>query len=223
MFAAILHTQHSINVTILSIAFNEFLFAFHLVSLTLMSNSLAIKSKNPCFWYLLDGLAPRMENVAHISTCAYTSASAQIAEAKAKANNYKCVVLLMMIKPPSKYKLHIIRIGVEQQWQLQHSTQMNEIRIQNLGERERERVESATVSDFALYCYFGAFDLMLMIHSILYVSPAVLCSLDLFTLTTCHTKTDFLDFLIYALLSKVLSSLIRLLDICLSQCINTSV
>lgn len=88
-------------------------------------------------------------------------------------------------------------MGVEQQWQLQQCTQMNEIRIE-----KRERVESATASDFALYCcYFGAFDLMLMIQSMLHVSPAVLYALDLFTeyslqfshiLAIRHTKTDFL-------------------------------
>lgn len=61
-----------------------------------------------------------------------------------------------------------------------------------------------------------------MIQSILYFLPAVLYSLDLFTLIRhWHTKTDFLDFLICIFL-KVHSSLIRLLDICLSQCISTS-
>lgn len=103
--------------------------------------------------------------------------------AKAKANNYKCVVLLMMIKPPSKYKLHIIQMGELNNSGSCSSAQMNEIRIE-----QRERVESATVSDFALNCCYGAFDLMLMIQSILHVSPAVLCSLDLFTrIQTCNS------------------------------------
>lgn len=136
-----------------------------------------------------------------------------------------------MIKPSSKYKLHITRMELNNSGR-SSSSSTNE---QNPNwERERER--KSWISNRFRLCEFSiSHSSAILVHLISCWWYKACCAIassrfvhpyfcNPHTFAHWHTKTDFLDFLqfLVCIFSEVLYTLIRLLDICLSPCsINT--